>query len=375
MRFKRRLILIFAILSLVALWDISRSGLGGVVRVLDFSVAPRPEPNEERRPVSERRPDIEEVRELDPISGIRRLDIDGASGKLEIVRSASGEVNAQYTVRIWAGDGSGDLRQAVLSEQVSAVWEVEADRARLALGRPQRLPAGVRALRVDVRVAAPDGVEVAATHAGDALVDGVFGEVRLSHSGGNAVVRGVQGPVHVASSLSKVSIGQVAGPVWAEVQGGDLSVRGVEGSVSGSVQYGELNLDGVTGDLSFAVHQGAAKIENVGGDVEFRGGFGDVEMAQIGGRVGADYSFGALKLRGITREADISMRFGQLEAALHGDGGWTVEAVAEMGEIETDLDLERQDSSQRTLLSGVIGDGAHDLRIKVELGSARLLRH
>lgn len=128
------------------------------------------------------------------------------------------------------------------------------------------------------------------------------------------------------------------------------------------------------GDVTLELEQVRARIGRVGGDLGLRGGYGEVDVAQVAGNVKADYTAGILRAQGITRAADLAMRMGEMEVVLEGQGGWNVEVRGAMAEIETDLALDRQGTELRSRLAGVVGDGAHELKIDVTQGKLRLVR-
>src|SRR5690606_17542653 len=373
MGFTRTLILLFLLVSALAVWDMAGGGVGGFAGMVEHDFV-RFGGQRERVPLRE--PDFEEQHSLGSLAGVRRVVIDGFSGNLEVTRSATDELSASYSVAIWTEDRGARTADtaAALARQLTVEWAREGEEVRLQVERPQPLPPGIQALRVLVRLAVPDGVQVEARHAGSARIVGIAGSVRLDHSRGEVEVREVQGPVNIASSWTSVRVESVRGPVQVDVTGGEMRARDIAGSVGGSVRMGALQLRGVEGDVTFSVDQGAGRVEDVGGDVRVTGSFGEMIVAQVAGDVEAYRTFGALKVRGVTRAADLSVRFGDMEVVLQGEGGWTVDAVAELGALETSLNLQREQSDQRVALSGVIGDGAHPLRVRVEQGSARIAR-
>jgi len=373
MQFKRVVIVGFLILSLFAVWDVTRPAPGGFAGIVTREYV-RLDGERVRFPVRE--PDYAEERALEPVTGVRALAIESVSGILELVPSETGAVTASYTVLLWADGNPARLAEtgAAIARQVTATWVREGDSARLTVNRPAQLPAGVQAMRVAVRVAVPDGVAVTARHTGAALVEGLTGAVRLEHRSGDVVVRRVAGPVDITSGFAVIDVLGVEGALNAQLLGGDLKVRDVTGTVQGRVRMGALELARVAGDVTFTVDRGRARVENVGGNLHLNTSYGQVEIARVAGDIRLEHSFGEADVRDVTRAADISVRFGELEVALSGEGGWNVEAMAEMGSLETDLPLRREASELRTVVSGVIGDGAHDVRLQVHQGALRLTR-
>ena len=331
-----RLIAGFALLSVIAVWDMLQSGPSSFGSILD-QTAWQADWDVQREPA--RTPDYTRTAALDPQEGVRSVVLDPTVGNLEIVPSESEAVIAEYTVRIW---GSGDAES--LARGVELRWEREAERLRLRVDRPQSLPAGIQLLRLDVRLAVPRGVDVAATHRGSASVREIAGSLVLEHEGGSATVQRVQGPVTVKSRLSQVAISQIGGDLTLEQSAGQMTVREVEGSVTGAMNLGELTVVGVSGS------------------VDVRGNYGEVEIAAVAGSVTLDMAMGEASVNGLKQAGDLAIRFGDLEVRLAGEGGWKVDALAEMGDIRSNVDLERRQRGTRTELSGTLGDGSHPLR-------------
>ncbi|MFS8534472.1 MAG: DUF4097 family beta strand repeat-containing protein [Limnochordales bacterium] len=373
MGFKRTLILGFLILSAIAVWDLTSFGVDDFIGIVESDLV-RIDGQQGRLPAQN--PDYEEHRQLEPLAGVRQVAIEGLAGQLDVVRSETDQVTVEYSIRLW-GDGSPQQlaeAAAVLSEQVASGLVQEGDSVRLAVRRSADLPAGVRAMRVAVRLAVPDGTSLAATLTGDARVEGIAGAVDLQLGGGNVAVRRVQGPVEVDGNFGNVSLEQLSGPVHVDLTGGNVTGWDIAGSVTGRVNMGELDLDRIGGDVDFTVERGAARVKDVGGNVKLTGSFGEARIDGVQGDVTAELSFGSLRVRGVRRAADVSVRFGDLELVLEGEGGWSVQAAAERGSLETTLPLQREGSERSPRLSGVIGDGAYPVRVEVQQGAGRLVR-
>jgi len=371
MRFKQILIVGFLILSVVALGDMATLGVRDFTGLMEFDLV-RVEGPRGRQPATP--PDYEEQHPLAPQSGVRGVSVEGLAGALEVVPSPTGDVTASYSIQLWGQGNPQRLEQAAaaIAREVNARWVREGDTARLTMGRPAALPGDVQAMRVTVRLAVPQGVDVAVAMTGDADIQGVRGALSLAQSGGQVTVRQVAGPVAIASSLGSVTVEEVEGPANVALNSGSLYMRDIRGTAKGRVQTGALTLVRVAGDVDFGVEQGAARVEDVAGNVKLTASFGETVVDRVGGDVTIDQSFGALRVRGARRAVDVSVSLGELELVLEGAGGWNIEAAVEMGALNTDLPLRRETSNLRTVASGTIGDGAYPVRVEVYQGAARL---
>jgi len=371
MRFKRTLILGFFILSVIAVWDMTTIG---VHDFLDMAESDFVRIEGQRNRVPAQGPDYEEHRQLEPLAGVRQVTIEGLTGQLDIVRSETEQVTVEYSVQVWGDGGRQQLAEAAaaLAQELAAGWVREGDSVRLAVKQPANLPAGVRAMRVAVRLAVPDGTRLAAALTGDARVEGISGALNLRLGAGNVTVRRAQGPVNVDSNFGDVRLEQLSGPVHVQLRGGNVTAWDIAGSVSGRVDMGRLELDGISGDVDFTVDKGSTRMEDVRGHVKLIGDFGDARIDRVDGDVTVELSFGSLRVRGVRRAVDVSVHFGDLELVLEGEGGWTVQASAQLGSLETTLPLRREGNERSARLSGVIGDGAYPVRVEVHQGSGRL---
>lgn len=377
MPFRRMLLIGFALLSLVAVVDLGTPGsdrFEGRFFTIETLW-------DEVGRVPARPPTVEERRTLDASTllgdgaqAVRAVVVENTLGRLEIRPSPSGELTAEYAVRVWedASKGAPGGAAALLNE-VAMAWVREGDQVRLTLQRPETLPSGIENLFVDVKLGVPPGVDVVTEHTGDVAIEGILGSVRLESAGGKAVVQDVQGAVEVNSRVTDLSIRRVLGPVQFEVRGGRAEIQEIRGRVEGAGSYIELVVEDVAEDVHLTLGQGFSRVRKVGGDLALQGGYGESHVSDVAGDVTIAYRLGSVKV-GVARSAELSVDMGDMEVYLEGDGGWTVAAVAEMGEIETALPLSRLESGLRTEVSGTVGDGAHRLKLEVSRGTVRLAR-
>lgn len=377
MPFRRMLLIGFALLSLVAVVDLGTPGsdrFEGRFFTIETLW-------DEVGRVPARPPTVEERRTLDASTllgdgaqAVRAVVVENTLGRLEIRPSPSGELTAEYAVRVWedASKGAPGGAAALLNE-VAMAWVREGDQVRLTLQRPETLPSGIENLFVDVKLGVPPGVDVVTEHTGDVAIEGILGSVRLESAGGKAVVQDVQGAVEVNSRVTDLSIRRVLGPVQFEVRGGRAEIQEIRGRVEGAGSYIELVVEDVAEDVHLTLGQGFSRVRKVGGDLALQGGYGESHVSDVAGDVTIAYRLGSVKV-GVARSAELSVDLGDMEVYLEGDGGWTVAAVAEMGEIETALPLSRLESGLRTEVSGTVGDGAHRLKLEVSRGTVRLAR-
>lgn len=366
MSLRRTLIIGFVLVSAIALIDVLFIGPSSFGRFIDDAVKDTDRFGGE----SARTPDYTQEGTLPAQSGVRRLEVGPMRGaNLTLARSAGDQVEVKYTLRVW---GRGELQ--VVADTVEIGWAREVDTVRLDMNRPQSLPAGVQRLQVDIQLAVPDGMDVVINHSGSTRVEGLKGKVELNHASGTAVLRNIEGPIVATGSLGSMEIADITGDVHVEHSTGRLIVRAIDGTVTGSMRMGELEVTKVTGDVSMSAAQGKATVQDVGGDLELKGGIGEIIVADVEGRIKLDASMGAVEVRGVKATTEISVEFGDVEVSLARDGGWTVDAAVETGEIESDWPLTLEETGSRQTLKGTIGDGTHPLTIRARQAQLHLIR-
>lgn len=368
MQVRRKFIIAFLIVSVIAVYDVVQTGVTSFGRVFDQTFG-----QVDTSPIKEVPdvpPDYEVRRELQPVPGTNRVVVDKTYGRLEVFETESDQLMAEYVVKTW-GPGDGER----YARAVELRWVQEDGVSRLVLERPSSLPSRIRDALIEVTLKVPEGLELEVAHIGDANVTGLSGTLALDHSSGNARVARVRGPVMISSRFSRLEALDIGDRLDLAHSAGQVVVRGVDGPVTGSMQFGDITVQSVSGDVEMSVSQGSGMFGRIGGEVKLSAGFGDVTLEDVAGHIGLDVRMGAAEVSNLTAGADLSVQYGDIEVSLAEGGGWYVEGVAEMGGIETPFGLDRRTTAgTRVEVSGVIGDGAHALNIDARQGSVRIVQ-
>lgn len=137
---------------------------------------------------------------------------------------------------------------------------------------------------------------------------------------------------------------------------GDVLVQGIQ-TINGAVE-----VTGVAGDTALESENGSVTARNVDGTVTLRTTNGQITARRIGGIDGAKTSNGAIAIDvpAITEDVEIRTNNGRIEAALAPSLDVAVSATTTNGSVNSDLDLASVQTS-KTSVSGVLGEGTHDL--------------
>jgi DUF4097 and DUF4098 domain-containing protein YvlB len=172
----------------------------------------------------------------------------------------------------------------------------------------------------------------------------------------------------------------------------DLTVRVPESLavVSARVETGDVDVRGTTGDLTVEGETTDLTVRDVEGDVTARASTGDVDVRGVSGFVGADLDTGDLTVRNVGGLLDVTvdtgdasvevpalrgdtrigLDTGDLTARLRPDLDAAVTATADTGDVDvTGLELGQE---SETRVEGTLGDGTHDLTVRVDTGDVEL---
>lgn len=251
---------------------------------------------------------------VEQLEGVREFELSNPRGTVRIRPSAAGEGIA---VKV-------DIRRATRGPEPPAV-PLDADL------RLHRRPGTVTAEVVLPEVAGPGR--------------GLFAEcwvwvpagldVRLHNSFGEVEVIDLEGDVCILNRLGKTEVREIRGAVEVQTELGEARVAHVSGSVRCDNRFGSVTIEDVGSFIEASVSNGALEV------VSQAGPQGDYRLTT---------NMGTLRLT-IPRTANV-----------------TIEAVAQMGPINTNLPLRIERNGLSSRAEGVIGDGKVRIEMKTSMG-------
>jgi DUF4097 and DUF4098 domain-containing protein YvlB len=205
------------------------------------------------------------------VTGPIRLEVDLASGDIDIDPSLEGQAEVELT----AHDEE--------SERLVDAARVEFANGRLLVDVPQKRGGFSFAVvfgrgGITCRVRCPEGSDVTTrTKSADLRVRGTIGSLTASTASGDTRAARVRGDVHLKSASGDLEVSQADGSVSAQTASGDIELGSVRGKVtansaSGDVSIGEayadVDVNTVSGDQQHsAVMRGRVSAQAVSGDI------------------------------------------------------------------------------------------------------------
>ena len=251
--------------------------------------------------------------------------------------------------------------------------------------------AGDHWVAVDMDVALPRKASVTLSTRGDVSVVGRDGDVQISGQHGEVSASDVNGKVTLNLDHSSARLSQISSDVSIEGRVNDVSVEDVKGGCHLDGEFmesvklarigqavifrssrtdmqlenlkGDLNLD--SGDLQAGDVTGPVRLTTRSKDIRLNGVSGDVRLQDENGSVEVRMN----KLGSVQLEN----RSGDIQLYVPDKAGFQIDARARNGEIETDFDAIKVDSSDdQATASGTVNGGGPHVVVNNEHGSVEI---
>lgn len=284
------------------------------------------------------------------VSGMARVEINGGSGGVEVVRGEAGKVfvRGEFDVYGYAGMSSEErIEELTKNPPITQQGDI------ILIGQDRLRVRNVR-IRYTVRVP-EETVLVVSVSSGEVNVSGIRGPVRLTASSGDFQVREIGRDVDCTTSSGNQVLQKIGGRVAARASSGSLVLEEVGGELRAETRSGRIEVRRAAGRIHAQSSSGRIYVEDAAGDVRATSRSGDIE---IGGRPAGRFYWEAQASSG-----DVSL---DLEPA----SSFRIEARTRSGRIIGQLPLSIEEQTKR-LLRGRAGDGLG--RITVETSSGDIV--
>jgi len=246
------------------------------------------------------------------------------------------------------------------------------------------------AVDMDVTIPRKAGV-VISTHSGDVNVTGRDGDVQISDEHGDVSASDINGKVSLNLDHSSAHISSVSADVSIEGRANDVSLEDVKGGAHLDGEFMEsvklarigqtvvfkssrtdMQLSRLDGDLD--LDSGDLQASDVMGPLRLITRSKDIRLTNVAGDVRLEDSNGSVELH-MTKLGSVQVenRHGDIQLYVPDKAGFQVDARARGGEIETDFNELKIDSSgNNATATGSIGSGGPHLVLNNDEGTIEL---
>lgn len=314
------------------------------------------------------------------------LHVNSERGAINISASDDNQIHVSVHKRIRADhQNQGDEWNKSTRPQISATGQVVTINA-------NTRGAGDHWVSSDLDISIPKKASlVLSTRHGDVSIMGRDGSVQVTSQQGDVSVTDLNGPLNLDLDHSSARISQVSSDVTIQGRANDVSLEDVKGGVKLDGDFmesvklsriakpvnfktsrtdmdftkleGYLNLD--SGDLEATSVNGPLRLRTRSKDIMLNGVTNDVHLVDENGAVEIHFN----KLGSV----EVTNSKGDIRVYVPEKSGFTVEAQARDGEIQTDFNsLKVENSDNRATASGSVNGGGPRMVINNEHGTIEI---
>jgi hypothetical protein len=238
---------------------------------------------------------------------------------------------------------------------------------------PAAAAAQVRVDHGDVTVSGRKAAVTVNSNQGDVELTSIVGATQVAMHQGDFTGRDLQGNFTISGRMNDVSLSQVTGS--STLTGdffGDVHLDHLLGSVHVHSSRTEIQAAGLDGSVSLS--DGNLTMENALGPILVSTRAMDISLKHMQGEVRVKNSDGSIAVNVIDPVAamDVENRNGSVDITLPEKARFTLQGVANDGEINSDFKLSQTTANDRATASGSVGGGGPLLHIVAEKGDIHL---
>ncbi|PYT78162.1 MAG: hypothetical protein DMG40_21055 [Acidobacteria bacterium] len=285
------------------------------------------------------------------VSGPIRLELNNASGDVDIMEGAAGTVSINAEVR---ASGFGfENPQARLNEIVSnPPIEQRGDTIRIGKDFSR-----MRNVSISYKIQVPHETEVDSSVAS--------GTENIRDLRGPVKVRSASGTIDVAKIDRDAQLSTASGSISAEDLGGDVQVSSASGNVTVSNVKGDTRVHVASGVVHISQPGGRVDGSTTSGQVEIQGAANDVTAHSVSGRVYVQGNPGAQGYWSLRTTS------GGVQISVPPSANFHLSADAVSGQIRTDVPIVIEEQGKHSLRAR-LGSGGGRVEVHTVSGEIRI---
>jgi DUF4097 and DUF4098 domain-containing protein YvlB len=262
-------------------------------------------------------------------------------GKDVLVKTAHGDVQAAElggSIEVVNDDGSIDLRRV-------------------------KGPATLRTAHGDVSVTDHEGsLEINATDS-DVILSRIAGPIVVNSSHGEVRISEARAELHVSAVNAEIEITDAAAAVDLVDEHGSVRVRRAGGDVRLNAPHCEVEVSDVKGGLTATVESDSLRAERVGGAVKIQASASEVSLTDVTGAIVVAGAHTPVEIVRPGSDVEVSTTNQDVRLSTPATSGFRLDARAEQGEVESDLEELHVPGDRPSHFAGMFGDGKRRYRL------------
>jgi DUF4097 and DUF4098 domain-containing protein YvlB len=197
-------------------------------------------------------------------------------------------------------------------------------------------------------------------------------ELRATNGSGDLVVSGIKGPATINLGSGSAKASSIGSDVQIRSGSGDVEISDVAGQITGNAGSGGVKFANVKGAVRFETGSGDVEVTNPGSTVEVNTGSGNVTVSNATSDVRASTSSGNVDLSGDPGGMnywDVKTGSGDVTLGVPSSASMRLYARSGSGDIESDLPMSMEGSSDKHELRAKLGDGKARVEVATSSGT------
>jgi DUF4097 and DUF4098 domain-containing protein YvlB len=285
------------------------------------------------------------------VTGPIRLELNNASGDVNITGSADGKVHVRGEVRA-SGFGIDSTRKRLDDTLANPPIEQKGDTIRIGKDMSR-----MRNISITYTIQVPRATEVDANVASGAqTIRNVTGPVTVRAASGSIRLENIQRDAEVTTASGTITASDVGSDLHVSTASGNVELTGIKGNVRAST---------VSGVIRIAKPGARVEAGNTSGEIEIQGASNDVKAHAISGLVSVQGNPGA------DSYWDLKSVSGGVQVRVPAAANLHLTAEASSGDIRSDIPIVVEEQGKHTLRAHM-GSGGGRVDVHTVSGEIRV---
>ena len=235
-------------------------------------------------------------------------------------------------------------------------------------------PVNLRTAHGDIEAGDLGGTADVACEDGDVSLSRVAGAVKVTHAHGDIGISEVGGEVHLTTGNSDVTASDIRGNLEIIGEHGSIRVERAEADLKITAPHCEIWVENLAGALTATAESDPFTATRVKGGVKVEVSASSVTLTDVQGRIEVSGTHTPVQITRPGADVEVSTTNQEIEIASPAARGFRVDARAEQGEVESDIEELHVPEDRPGHFAGSTGDGRIRYRLKTSHATISILK-